>query len=355
MLKNKKFILTLFLGIQFVIIYFLKQSPDFVENTYSKGLYPLLSKLMRYTFGWVPFSVGDLFYTIATIYIIRWLIVNRKRIVNDTITWFLDISATLSIIYFSFHMFWAYNYYRPPLYESLNISSDYSTEELFAFTSQLIEKSNQLHNQLSESDSVKVVLPYSKSEIFKMAKNGYDQLEVDYSDWHYSPPSLKKSIYSLPLTYMGFSGYLNPFTNEAQVDGLIPTYKFPTTTCHEIAHQLGYAAENEANFIGCLAAINNEDTYFKYSGYTFALRYCIYEVHRRNPDLYYELLPSINKGIMANYREVQDFWKSYENPIEPIFKITFDNFLKANNQADGMKSYNYVVALLVNYFKTNSL
>jgi hypothetical protein len=154
---------------------------------------------------------------------------------------------------------------------------------------------------------------------------------------------------------MGFSGYLNPFTNEAQVDGLLPTYKFPTTTCHEIAHQIGYAAENEANFIGCLAAINNDDLYFKYSGYTFALRYCIYELHRRKPDLYYELLPRINKGILANYMEVEQFWKSYENPVEPVFKTTFDNFLKANNQANGMKSYNYVVALLVNYFKTNAL
>ena len=51
---------------------------------------------------------------------------------------------------------------------------------------------------------------------------------------------------------MGFSGYLNPFTNEAQVDILIPKYQLPTTASHEVAHQLGYAAENEANFIGIL-------------------------------------------------------------------------------------------------------
>ena len=56
-----------------------------------------------------------------------------------------------------------------------------------------------------------------------------------------------------------------------------------------------------------------------------------------------------------NYQEVQNFWKSYENPIEPVFEKTFDNFLKANNQSDGMKSYSYVVALLVNYFENQSL
>jgi hypothetical protein len=35
--------------------------------------------------------------------------------------------------------------------------------------------------------------------------------------------------------YMGFSGYLNPFTNEAQVNYLGPMYTFPATTCREMA------------------------------------------------------------------------------------------------------------------------
>jgi hypothetical protein len=354
-MKRNRLFLIAFLGVQLIVIYSLKRAPDVVETVYSTTVYPILSQAMRYVFGWIPFSIGDIFYTIASVYILRWLVVNRRRIYKDTLNWVLDITAVFSVIYFAFHVLWAYNYYRPPLYKSLNISADYSTEALFEFTSRLIDKSNQIHNQLSREDSIKVELPYSKTDIFNLAKNGYDNLEKVYPKWRYNPQSIKKSIYSLPLTYMGFSGYLNPFTNEAQVDGLLPTYKFPTTTCHEIAHQIGYAAENEANFIGCLAAINNDDLYFKYSGYTFALRYCIYELHRRKPDLYYELLPRINKGILANYMEVEQFWKSYENPVEPVFKTTFDNFLKANNQADGMKSYNYVVALLVNYFKTNAL
>jgi hypothetical protein len=154
---------------------------------------------------------------------------------------------------------------------------------------------------------------------------------------------------------LGFSGYLNPFTNEAQVDGLIPTYKYPTTSCHEVAHQLGYAAENEANFIGSLAAIHNEDLYFQYSGYTFALRHSLAELYRRDPKLYETTLTSVNKGIIKNYQEVQQFWMRYKNPIEPFFEKTFDTFLKANNQSAGMKSYSYVVALLVNYYENKPL
>jgi hypothetical protein len=60
-------------------------------------------------------------------------------------------------------------------------------------------------------------------------------------------------------------------------------------------------------------------------------------------------LPQLHKGILKNYQEVRDFWDGYENPLEPIFKTTYDSFLKTNNQAAGMESYSYVVALLVNY------
>lgn len=353
---NKKEILVIFLVVQILGISILKYYPEFIEQFYSNGVYVFLSKLMRYTFGWVPFSAGDVFYTLASIYLLRWLYLNRKRSIKDTRNWLLDVISTISITYFAFHLLWAFNYYRQPLHSSLNIKADYTTEELTAFTKRLIEKSNAIHNQLSpNNDSLKIEFPYSKIEIFSKVKNGYDTLSKTYPHLDYQPKSIKKSIYSLALTYMGFSGYLNPFTNEAQVNGLIPTYKFPTTASHEAAHQLGYAAENEANFIGSLAAINNEDLYFKYSGYTFALRYCLAELYRRNSDDYKATLSTVHTGILKNYQEVQDFWVSYENPLEPVFEKTFDTFLKANNQSAGMESYSYVVALLVNYYQTKEL
>ncbi|WP_179333080.1 DUF3810 domain-containing protein [Winogradskyella costae] len=355
MRKNKKLILVIFFGVQLLLLSQLKYYPEFVEQFYSNGLYVFISKIMRYTFGWIPFSVGDILYTLATIYLIRWLIVNRKRIFKDTVKWLLDVGATLSIAYFAFHLLWAFNYYRQPLYKSLNLEADYSTEQLVLFTEQLIHKSNTLQFQLTGNDTVKVEMPYTKSEILKKVKDGYQTLSEVYPHLEYHPKSIKKSIYSLPLTYMGFSGYLNPFTNEAQVNGLISTYKFPTTACHEAAHQLGYAAENEANFIGSLAAIHNDDVFFKYSGYTFALRYCLAELFKRDPEHYGSIIVTVNKGILKNYQDVREFWEAYENPIEPIFEKTFDSFLKANNQSAGMESYSYVVALLVNYYEEQPL
>ena len=78
---------------------------------------------------------------------------------------------------------------------------------------------------------------------------------------------------------------MNPLTGEAQVNDKIPKTSYPTTTCHEMAHQIGFAAENEANFIGFLAANYNDDPYFKYASYRMAFGYCISELRKRDANL----------------------------------------------------------------------
>lgn len=352
--KNIKIIIAFSIIPQYLLVKWIAHYPGFIERYYSNGIYPYISKIFRFTLGWIPFSFGDFVYAFAIIYILRWLYINRKRLRKDTKNWLLDVFSALSIIYLAFHLFWGLNYYRLPLYKDLGLKSEYTTKQLVEVTKKLIVESNKIHSEIIKNDTLPIDIPYSKTEILKMVPLGYNQLQKEFPHLKYHPRSIKTSLFSLPLTYMGFSGYLNPLTGESQVDGMIPTYIFPTTASHEIAHQLGYAAENEANFIGCLAAINHEDTYFQYSGYTFALRVCLNEIYRRDEALFDSILETVNKGILKNYEEMRVFWDDYENPLEPLFKMTYSSYLKANKQDKGMESYSYVVALLVNYFDNNS-
>ncbi|WP_435132933.1 DUF3810 domain-containing protein [Formosa sp. A9] len=351
MLKNPKTYLALALLPLYGIVKFLSGYPEIVERVYSNGIYPYISKGFRFTLGWMPFSFGDFIYAFGIIYILHWLFANRKRIITDTINWIVDVLAATTVIYFAFHLFWGMNYYRLPLHSNLGLEADYTTEQLVKVTTLLTNKTNALQFKLTQNDTLKVNIPLTKREIFKISENGYRNLKAQFPHLDYSPKSIKMSLFSVPLTYMGFSGYLNPLTNEAQVDYLIPTYKFPTTTAHEMAHQLGYAAENEANFIGCLATINNDNLHIKYSGYSFGLRHCLNEIYHRDPNLYEDMVAKVNIGVLKNYEETRLFWEQYTNPLEPIFKLTYSSYLEANNQQGGMESYSYVVALLVNYFQ----
>ena len=345
MRKRTKLILALLLPLQVILLQIIKYFPDFIETYYSRGFFPIISKIPRYLFGWIPFSIGDVFYLLIGILALRWIYKNGRRITYEPARFFIDITATFSIVYFVFNLLWGLNYYRLPLYKSLNIQTDYTTEKLITTTERLIAKSNEMHRRLGFADSVKVEIPYTQKEVFAKSVNGYENLQNEYPQLAYAPKSIKKSGWSLGLTYMGYSGYYNPFSGEAQVNNLIKTYKFPVVSCHEQAHQLGFAAENEANFIATLATLNNDDPYIQYSGYIFALRYCINEIARRDLEAYTCIIETVNPGILASYKEMRDFWESYQNPFETFSKLFWDQFLKANNQSRGIMSYSYMVAL----------
>lgn len=355
MQRRTALVLALLLPVQIIFLQVLKGYPEIVEKYYSLGFYPYLSATSRYLFGWIPFSIGDIFYLLIGILAFRWLYKNFRRISREPFWFFTDIVATFSVVYLMFHILWGFNYYRLPLHRSLNLQSDYTYNELLRTTELFIEKSNALHRQLGYADSLRIDLPFTQKQMFEKSLNGYQNLQQEYPQLTYSPKSIKKSTWSIGLSYMGYSGYLNPFSGEAQVNGLVKTYKFPVVACHEEAHQIGFAAENEANFIATLATLHNEDPYIQYAGYIFTLRYLINEVARNDMEQYCIYEQQINPGIMASYLEARQFWAQFNTPFETFSSIFWDNFLKANNQTHGIRSYNYMVALVVNYYEDRSL
>jgi len=323
-----------------------------VERFYSNGLYVFISKISRTVFGKIPLSVGDLLYGIVIIYIL--ISIWKTRRSWRKISWkdrLLKITGFLSVLYFLFHILWGLNYYRVPLFEKMNIQREYTDADLIAFTERLIAKTNAVQLEITQHKNKKVSNPYSQDSIFRMTQNGYNKLAHEYPFFEYKTPSIKKSLLSLPLTYMGFGGYLNPFTNEAQVNKKLPMYGFPNIVCHEMAHQIGYASESECNFIGFLACIKNEDLYFKYSAYANALRYCMANIGRIDEVKFKLLKTQINPGILANYEESDLFWEQYDSFIDKGFHAFYDQFLKMNQQEDGIDSYSKFVNLMVNYYK----
>ncbi|KIC03599.1 amino acid permease [Flavobacterium sp. JRM] len=352
---KRKYILPLFLLLQIIILKIIPFFPEFIEKNYSNGLYLKIASFSRIVLGGIPFSIGDCIYFILIVLFLRWLWIKRK---SWKLLWkdnLLTVLSYLSVFYFLFHFLWAFNYYREPLFEKMGIQKEYTDADLLAFTKKLIAKTNTIQLQITKNDSLKVVFPYSQEQVFNMNLNGYNNLAAEHPYFTYSHLSVKKSLFSLPLTYMGFGGYLNPFTNEAQVNSLGPMYSFPMTTNHEMAHQMGYASENECNFIGFLASIKNDNIYIQYSGYSLALRYCLGIIQAKDEKLSKQLVKTVHPGIIKNYKESQDFWKQYETFIETGFHIFYDNFLKINQQKDGMESYSKFVDLMVNYYKGKDL
>ena len=340
---------------QVLLVKWLAGRPDLVERYYSEGIYPVISRFFRTIYGWIPFSMGDIFYLLLSILAIRYLILNRRKIRSYPLVFLRNVAFVLSIAYFTFHLMWGLNYYRLPIADRFSQIETHTDEELVDMIEALVIKTNQLQYSITKDTSLAVEIPFSQQEIFEKTMLGYSYLGKAYPFLSYERPSIKKSLFSTALTYMGYGGYINPFTNEGQVNGRLPNFRFPVVSGHEIGHQVGYSAENETNFIGYLATIHNPDPYFQYSAYAYALGYGLNDLRFNDEEKFKELYLRLNPGIRKNFQEMATFWESFENPLEPVFKSVFNAFLKANNQPKGIKSYNAVVSLMVNYHKQHPL
>ncbi len=348
---RKKYILPILLLVQILMLHVLGYFSTVVESFYSNGIYIWISGFSRKLFGSIPFSVGDILYFILIAYILWQIWKSRQTWKLQWKNHILSVLSFLSVFYFCFHLLWATNYHRVTLSDKMKIPTEFTDADLLSFTKKMIVKTNALQFEIAKSDSGKVTIPYSQDQIFEMTVLGYQNLAKRHSFFAYNRHSIKKSIISWPLTYMGFAGYLNPFTNEAQVNYLLPMYSFPLTTNHEMAHQIGYASESEANFIGFLASVHNDDLYIQYSGYAFALRYCLGIWQDQDEATFKKLMATVHPGIRKNFQESRDFWESHQTFIAEGFHVFYDHFLKINKQEQGLDSYGRFINLVVNYQK----
>ncbi|TDQ25689.1 DUF3810 domain-containing protein [Tenacibaculum caenipelagi] len=353
--QKKYLFIALMLPFQVILVKLLGQNPQWIEHYYSNGIYLYISRFFRFVLGWIPFSFGDSLGFFFLFIFMKSLLQLTKSRFKNFLPKLVKFMAILSIIYFCFYAFWGLNYFREPLAKNLELEqATYTTEELVSTTKLIINELNNIHLEITKNDSVQIVIPYSQKEIYKLAPNGFKKLSEIYPQLNYQTTSIKSSLVSLFQSYNGTSGYLNPITGEAQVNSRIPKTSFPSTTCHEMAHQIGWAAENDANFVGFLASIANDDLYFKYSGYRMAYNYCIGQVYKRDKELGKQLKKTVHKGIYKDYKASYLHWKQFKNPIEPYLKKGYNSYLKANNQSNGIQSYSYVVDLLIAYFKKKS-
>ncbi len=354
MKPGKNLLFTLILGAIAVFIHLYSGNSIRVENQYATRIYPAFGRFLRYLFGWLPFSIGDVLYGLLIVWLIWNLFSAIKAVIKKEVT-LQRFSAgagkalrILMITYILFNAFWGINYNRVGIAEQLDVKMDkYSTADLQVMNGLLAEKVNATKKALVNRQEK---YP-AKKELFKKVADAYRQAEHVYPFLQYRPVSLKPSVWSLVGNYMGFTGYYNPFTGEGQVNTLVPKFLQPFTTCHEVAHQLGYVKEREASFVAYLAASASQDTLLHYSVYLDLFMYSnrnLFETDSLSArEFTHKLLPE----VLADLKEWRAFNKKYRNPVEPVFRWIYGVYLKQNQQPQGVLSYDEVTGFMIAYYK----
>ena len=329
----------LILGLQI-----LRSNSNWVESAYSRGFYPIYVYIPRFLFGWLPFSIGDLIYALVFILLgwnlLKAIILLFKKQFSISGRQFLKFIGLLLSFYIFFYAAWALNYYRIPISKQLDIKVDtILLEDHLSVLETHITKANALREQIEITDQDREKADQQIQELMKQ---------------DHTFPMLTKSQVKIktPLTgpmasYFGVSGYFNPFSNEAHINAEMPKTSYPFTVAHELSHQMGIGFEDECNFIAFVKLKDHSDPWYQYAAYyesvTYLLR-TLYLVDRSKFEVFKEKL---SPKVKADIKQDQDYWMRYTGWISDVSGLFYNQYLKHNNQIEGMGRYGMVSRLII--------
>lgn len=327
---------------QFISFYVFSRTPFFIH--FFDQFFEYQKDLHQRLFSRVPFSAGDLFYVIlALLFLLILLKIAQRKTRKQGM---LMMLVLLNILYFIYNLFWGMLYFQKPVIEKLSAKS--KTEHIKELTLKYLELAKETRTWVKED----------RNGVFKI--DDLKAVEVEILNNQYTLPALlgvkaptaiqafKPSLFAPVMSYTGILGYYNPFTAEAQYNPKLPPHELPFTLAHESAHQLGYAREQEANFIGYLIGKKARNPELRYSTEYFVLRSLLNALTTEDEIFVKNVLHQYSPAMKRDRRAAKIFAEKHEGAVENFFGITNDLFLKSNRQ-DGSITYSYFVDLLLRY------
>ena len=351
--RDRWFVLLLLLAL---LLRLFSLNSTWVERFYATGVYPAIALAVRTVFGWIPFSIGDLFYFLAFVWVVRktWKVVLllRQKRARAYLSWvlFRKYLKLCLLVYLIFSLFWGLNYFRQGIASQVELQvKEYTVEDLFSLTILLQQRLNRYAEEL---DSVQRLRYNDNNFLFQKGIAACMAAHQQYPFLSYSAPSIKPSLYTPVGHWFGFTGYYNPFTAEAQLKTDIPVFLKPFVVTHEIAHQVGYAKENEASFVAWLTCKSSGDLYSMYSAYFEIYRDAIFACRLTpNKELTEKLRKNVHPRVRQDIIDLQRYLLRNRNFVEPLMTGVYDRYLKLNNQPKGKATYNEVIAYVMAYLK----
>jgi len=352
-MKCKRILFILLVPLSFILTQLAKNNIIFAEF-YSTKIYPVFAQSIGFVSGLVPFSLGESIFVLGFFPIIIYLILTIIKSIKCksskyAVSFIINIAVLSSCLYFLFVLFCGLNYYRYEftVYSGLEIKTS-SKQELIELCEGLINEANDLRLKLNTNENgVSDLDDNSFYETSLRAQYSFNNISNKYEvlKGNYSRP--KPVILSRAMSQMQITGMFFPFTFESNVNVDIPSYEIPATMCHELLHLRGFMREDEANFISYLACINSGYDDFAYSGTMLALTYSMNALYLEDYNAFETLHKNYSEEVYNDIKYTSNYWKQFETKIAEISSKVNDTYLKANDQADGVKSYGRMVDLLL--------
>ena len=303
----------------------------------------------------VSFSVAELLLLAAAVFALVCLVLLlfrlffRKNRWESLYVFFITILSSGLAVYAGFCMLWGVYYYGENFLEKSGLRNDeISVEQLETVTRYFAEKANAYAGLVDRDSSGVYSADFDR--ILEESTEVFSNTEQEYPCLAGKPTRAKGIFHSRLLSYTDFTGFFFPFTAEANVNTDVPSTYFASTVAHELSHQRGVAAEQEANFTAVLASLNYGNPDYVYSSALLAYTHLSNALYKVDYDRWESIYQTLKPEILADFAVEREYWKQFETPVETVSNSVYESFLQSYDQDLGLQSYGACVDLLVNFY-----
>ncbi len=339
--------------------------PQFTETVYSQRIFRLINQGLSTATGILPFSLGEFLLYASIVALAVYIVLIAVRAVLAKKHWWrvllrrvIALGCAASMLYALFIGLWGFNYARQPLGDTLALDTSPATvQELYSTCAALLQRASSLRFDVPKNEDGVFAPDQARDEIMRGTEALYNKAAEATGNGFLggSYGRAKPVLYSTGLSWAHITGIYFPYTGESNVNSGIPDLLFAATCLHETAHQRGFAREDEANFLAYYVSSYSGDTSTLYSATMLALIHAMNQLYDADSDRYYTLRVTYTEGMNRDLAAYSQFWQQYEGPVSETAETVNNNFLKANMQQDGVKSYGRMVDLLIGLWRKDGI
>jgi hypothetical protein len=219
--------------------------------------------------------------------------------------------------------------------------------EIADLASALVLAANDARVGLAEDERGAVRITGGFASVALRAAQGYAALGANQPLFRVPSARPKRVLLSSLLSRVGITGIYFPFTGEPNLNTTVPDSALPFSTAHELAHQQGFAREDEANFVGYLACRRHPDRDFRYSGLVAASHYAIVSLHQADAPAAARVLAERSAAVLRDEAALREWADRYRGPATEMGDRVNDAYLRTQGEKDGVRSYGRMVDLLL--------
>ncbi len=277
------------------------------------------------------------------------LVIWKKR---SMIRWLGWVLAIVSIGWSTHVGIYGLNFYASALSEDIRLEAvELTQEDLENALTYFRDQANELAAQLPRDEEGNLLYD-DFSVLARNAGNGYQNLKTEgYAVFAGSTAPVKKLSWAKLYTSMGICGVSMALTGEAAVNPQIPNMSLPFVMCHEMAHRMCIALEDDANFAAFLACQANTDPQFQYSAFYMAYRYCYNALAKYDRAALQEIHNGASDLFRRDLKIYDAFFAREQSTVATQVANTANNaYIQASGDKNGTASYGLVATELTTWY-----